>query len=558
MKVSDVIAFILAKNNVTHGFELIGGMITHLIDSINNLGETKLISMHHEQAAAFAAGGVARSTNNKELGLALGTSGPGATNLITGIAECWFDSVPCIFLTGQVNRHEMKGKLNIRQQGFQELDIVSLVSEITKYAYLINDPNEVVKHLHEAIREARGGRPGPVLLDIPMDVQRCDIEFNPSRYQPIIVPVHNHKYDFKILVEAIEKSTKPLVLIGGGAVNEIGFNEFLNSLNSKNIPYVSSLKGAEKCNSSDSYLGMLGAYGTRCANYAVQNCDLLIVLGSRLDVRQTGSDTIKFASNANVIQIDIDEGQINNRIKSTGILVSCAEIFVPLIDLFTTSNKNWISELNKIKSKFNFDEYSENKNSPYQIFECLNNKILNKKLQITADVGNNQMWAAHSLKLNNHMCHCSAGLGAMGFSLPTSIGVQVASNLPTISINGDGGVQLNIQELDIINRENLPILVIVFNNFSLGMVKGFQDLYFEGRNKSTYWDKYSCSFTKIASGYGLESHQINSLSEFSKLLDNFLEFERPMFIEFLVPDAKECKPRLEFGNTLDKQSPLIK
>lgn len=564
MKASDAVAKILAENDVTHGFELIGGMITHLVDSINEYGKTKLVSVHHEQAAAFAAGGVARATNHKKLGVALGTSGPGATNLMTGIADCWLDAHPCIFITGQVNTHELKGTLPIRQQGFQELDSVSLAKSITKYAKQITDPLELPSELQKAIEIAKEGRPGPVLLDIPMDIQRAHL---PEQLVlevlkgKILSSFNEDKASEKKLVELIDKineSKRPLFLIGGGAVNDNNFYKFLNkALVVDKIPCVSSLKGSEKVLSSELYFGMIGAYGNRIANYAIQNCDLLIVLGSRLDVRQTGAETSSFAKKAEIYQIDIEQGQLNNRVKVNPVLANVSLFYEQYIKEELGSNcAKWNEELIEKNKIFTKDEYTELSISPFFVFNKINETFCNIPVHYVADVGNNQMWAAHSLRLSkNQVCHQSGGLGAMGFSIPTAIGVQYATGLPVISLTGDGGAQLNIQELDIISREQLPILVIVFNNYSLGMVRGFQELYFAGRNSSTYWGGYSCDFLKIAEGYGLIGKRVDSINDFVEELKYFKANKKPMLIELVMSDARECRPRLEYGNSLDNQTP---
>ena len=566
MKASDAVAKILAANNVTYGFELIGGMITHLVDSINLHGKTKLISMHHEQGAAFAAGAIARASNYRQLGVALGTSGPGATNLITGIADCWLDSHPCIFLTGQVNTHELKGNLAIRQQGFQELDSVSLVKSITKFAIQTNDANLLPQQLQQAINIAIEGRPGPVLLDIPMDVQRAEID--DSLVEDVLKTInrkekHTVKEDivekFQTLLEELNKAQKPLFLIGGGAVNSSLLMDFVDALSDSNIPYVSSLKGSEKVHATDLYFGMIGAYGTRTANYAIQNCDLLIVLGSRLDVRQTGAKTEQFAKNAKIVQMDLDGSQLNNRIKCESIHVNIDDFlqFYLTQDL-TQKTSDWKNELHKKQAKLFVDEYNDWTISPFQLFSILNKKFTDTPVQYVADVGNNQMWAAHTLQLQKgQACHHSGGLGAMGFALPTGIGLHYATNDPVVVITGDGGIQLNIQELDIIARERLPVMVILLNNYSLGMVRGFQELYFDGRNSSTYWGGYSCDFQKISLGYRTNSIQVSSLADFERAVKQFIETPAPLLIEVIMNDARECRPRLEYGNALDKQSPQV-
>lgn len=565
MKASDAVAKVLAKNDVLFGFELIGGMITHLVDSINQLGATKLVSVHHEQGAAFAAGAVARATNHQTMGVALGTSGPGATNLITGVADCWLDSHPCLFLTGQVNTNELKGDREIRQQGFQELDSVALVSSITKYAYQIKHVDELIPCLQKAIDIARDGRPGPVLLDIPMDIQRADVC---ESVLDACVPAKRSRATrefptLALIAEKLKNASRPLVLIGGGAVNAEHFSEWLTLISKLNIPHVASLKGAEKVTASDCYFGMLGAYGTRAANFAVQNCDLLLVLGSRLDVRQTGAQPGDFARNAEIIQIDLVPGQLDNRVQADHSFVG------NLGDFFAGFNNNlsamenadwvqWVERLHTVFSATFVDEYSEWSVSPFALFSELNRLAVGHAVEFVADVGNNQMWAAHTLRLGpNQAMHHSGGLGAMGFAIPTAVGACCASGKHVIVITGDGGAQLNIQELDIIARDTLPILTVVMNNHSLGMVRGFQEMYFEGRSSSTYWDGYTSQFRAIGEAYGIRSVVISSLQAFAHAVEAFLAGNVPMLVEVQMPDARECRPRLEFGKAIDQQMPVV-
>jgi len=568
MKASDAIAKVLSGNNVTIGFELIGGMIAHLVDSIYVLGETKLISLHHEQSAAFAAGGIARSTNNKQLGLALGTSGPGATNLITGIADCWLDNYPCIFITGQVNRHELKGNREIRQQGFQELDIVSIVKSITKYAVQIEKPEDIIFELQKAIDKARSGRPGPVLIDIPMDLQQVELSDDVISYlavppkKPVQIVEHPcSPCEFDETLSLLEQAKKPLFLIGGGAINEENFSKWQHYISEMNIPHVASLKGSEKTPSLQGYLGMIGAYGTRTGNYAIQNADLIIVLGSRLDVRQTGADVNDFARKAKkIVQIDLDFAQLSNRVKGhLNIHSSCEKFFIECLNrnqLILEMEPSWTNSLKSHKDRYFINEYQELNISPFALCEILHKQFLNRDVHYVTDVGNNQMWVAHSLLLNgSQMIHHSGGLGAMGFAIPTSIGVQYATNDIVVSISGDGGAQLNIQELDIISRHNLPILTIIINNQSLGMVRGFQEMYFEGRNQSTYWDGYSSSFVGVAEAYNMESVLVESEQTFEEQISAFIRSPKPTLLEVKMHDARECKPRLAFGNPIDKQFP---
>lgn len=562
MKASDAVAHVLAANNVTHGFELIGGMIAHLVDSINQVGKTKLVSLHHEQAAAFAAGGIARATNNKQIGLALGTSGPGATNLVTGIADCWLDSYPCVFLTGQVNTYELKNEKAIRQQGFQELDIVSIVKSITKFAYQIKNKDELIPVLQQAIDIAKSGRPGPVLLDIPMDLQRAELDesvFNFLSQREQLTEGAEAEPAFDAVHELLSQSRKPLFLIGGGAVNAKSFNDWQQKISQLGSPHVASLKGSEKCQARAAYYGVIGSYGTRTANYALQNCDLLIVLGSRMDVRQTGADTEDFAREAKIVQIDIDAAQLANRIKADlDVHCDCETFFRSFESVSNlTIAEQWKCELAAHWSDNYIDEYQEWSLSPFQLCKAMESVFKAVPVHYVADVGNNQMWAAHSILLNEGQAlHHSGGLGAMGFAVPTAIGVAYASAQPTVILTGDGGAQLNIQELDIIAREHLPILTIVFNNESLGMVRAFQEMYFDGRNESTYWNGYSSSFCSIGRAYNITSFSTSSIDEFKSLLEKFILNPEPMLIEVLMSDARECRPRLAFGNPIDRQLPI--
>lgn len=564
MKASDAVALVLAQNKVLYGYELIGGMITHLVDSINQLGKTKLVSVHHEQGAAFAASAVSRATHHEVLGVALGTSGPGATNLITGIADCWLDSHPCLFLTGQVNTYELKGERNIRQQGFQELDSVALVSSITKYAYQIRHVEELLPCLQKAIDVAREGRPGPVLLDIPMDIQRAEIDdaavhaFLMPRTEQPAAPLQ--AADLRAINDALACARNPLILLGGGAVNTRNFAQWFRQLEASGIPYVASLKGAEKIPAGANYLGMLGAYGTRAANHAVQNCDFLLVLGSRLDVRQTGAKPDDFARKAKVFQIDLMEGQLNNRVKAHASYVMELNTFFAHFALSKLQeNTAWATWAADLRAEFDqsfVDEYTDWSVSPFVICSTLGALTKGRAVDFVADVGNNQMWAAHTLRLSHgQSMHHSGGLGTMGFAIPAAIGACNAGNKPVIVITGDGGAQLNIQELDIIARDQLPVLVIVLNNHSLGMVRGFQEMYFEGRNSSTYWNGYTSQFKAIGEAYGINSMVSSSHDAFAAQVSRFIESPRPTLIELMMPDARECRPRLEFGRSIDQQLP---
>ncbi|MDC0876728.1 thiamine pyrophosphate-binding protein [Methylophilaceae bacterium] len=567
MKASDAIAKFLVAHKVQTCFELVGGSITHLLDSFACSGQFTIISMHHEQAAAFAAEGAVRQTKGKKIAIAMGTSGPGATNLLTGVGSCWFDSIPCLFITGQVNTHELKGDRAIRQQGFQELDIVEISKSLTKYAKRVDHVNDLLPILHNALSLALDGRQGPVLVDIPNDIQRKDISDDLLKKwinTPLNISSH-HEINFNeinILKKFSYEAKRPLICIGGGARWAAPMNPYLMSANELGIPYVSTLMGHERVIATNCYFNMIGSYGNREANWAIQNCDLLIVVGARLDVRQTGADVDDFARSARIVQIDIDPNQLNNRVQADLNICSSSESFFNTYalheDTFPNLDKTWLFDLVEKRDQALINEYKDWKISPSDFFKGLNKYLVNQSIDYICDVGNHQMWAAQSLRLSkNQAIHYSGGMGAMGFALPAAIGVALQSQKKAIVISGDGSLQINIQELDTLKRLNLDLAIIVMNNSVLGMVKNFQDMYFDGRDQSTKKGYSSPSFFDIAKAYGIQSYRVTNIVEMNEILIILSSFKGPMLIEVIMNDATECRPRLGFGSKLDEQFPKL-
>lgn len=567
MKASDALTKFLISHKVQTCFELVGGMITHLLDSFAQSGEFNIISMHHEQAAAFAAEGIARQSKGKKIAVAMGTSGPGATNLITGIGSCWFDSVPCLFITGQVNTRELKGDRAIRQQGFQELDIVEVARSLTKYAVRVDKVDDLLPALHTALSTALSGRQGPVLIDIPNDIQRADISddlLNEWLNKPLVINQYTELCDkeLKKLEEMCNESKRPVICIGGGARWADSMRGFLETADLIGIPYVSTLMGHERVVAGNAYFNMIGSYGNREANWAVQNCDLLIVVGARLDVRQTGAEVEDFARQASVIQIDIDPNQLNNRIQADLSICASAENFFNSfqleVDTFPCLDKTWISDLSNRRLKADVNEYEDWVISPSEVFKLINHYFASTSVDYVCDVGNHQMWAAQNIRLSpSQAVHYSGGMGAMGFALPTALGVAIQSQSKVVVITGDGSLQINIQELDTLNRLNLDVTIIVMNNAVLGMVKNFQDMYFDGRDQSTKKGYSSPSFSDIAMAYGIKAIQVNNLLEIDDLLSSIINHKGPLLIEIMMEGATECRPRLAFGSKLDEQYPKL-
>lgn len=567
MKASDALAKFLIAHRVQTCFELVGGMITHMLDSMAESGRFNIVSMHHEQSAAFAAEGVARHTKGKTIAVAMGTSGPGATNMITGIGDCWFDSVPCLFITGQVNTRELKGERGIRQQGFQELDIVEVTRSLTKYAARVDRAEDLLPELHKALTAALSGRQGPVLLDIPNDVQRTDIPDTlveqwlntPLKLTtgPDIEPEA-----LKTLLELCGEAERPLVCLGGGARWAEAMEDWLLAAEKARIPYVSTLMGHERVVARDGYFNMIGSYGNREANWAVQNCDLLIVIGARLDVRQTGAEVDDFARKARIVQVDIDPSQLNNRVHADLNICTTAEkffnVFTPNGESFPKLDPSWLAELSRQRAQASFNEYTDWEISPSELFAGLNHAFRGQTVDYVCDVGNHQMWAAQSLRLSaGQAVHYSGGMGAMGFAFPAALGMALQSRKKTVVITGDGSMQINIQELDTLKRLDLDVTVIVLNNAVLGMVKNFQDMYFDGRNQSTKRGYSSPDFTSIARAYGLKAKRIGNAAEMKEVISSLPLHKGPLLLEVMMEGATECRPRLAFGSKLDEQYPWL-
>ncbi len=565
MKASDAIAKFLAAHQIHFCFELVGGMITHMLDSMATDGRFTIVSMHHEQAAAFAAEGFSRAERGRRIAVAMGTSGPGATNMMTAIGSCWFDSVPCLFITGQVNTHEMRDSPLLRQQGFQELDSAALVKSMTKYSTRVDQVDHLLPSLHRAVSLALSGRQGPTLLDIPNDVQRADIADSVVQ-EWLIAPLLTDPIDAVQLAPAVVNEIDelcrtarcPLVLIGGGARWAPSFDAWLQGIEDSGIPYVTSLMGHENVPMREHYFSMIGAYGHREANWAIQNCDLLIVLGARMDIRQTGANAGDFGRNAKIVQIDADAAQLNNRVKVHLAVEITTEMFMREFKVtserFPAMSREWLPALGAKRQANFIDHYPDWMMSPSRIFAALNQSTQGQAVHYVCDVGNHQMWAAQGLRLGiNQTVHYNGGMGAMGFALPAAIGVALSSNKKTIVITGDGSIQVNSHELDTLHRLQLDMTIIVMNNFSLGMVKNFQDMYFDGRDQSTRRG-YSCpDFVAVGAAHGIESMAVRSLAEWDAALDRMNQTVKPLLIEIIMEGATECRPRLTYGSRLGEE-----
>lgn len=566
VKVSDYIAHYVSEQAIDKVFGYIGGAVAHLYDSLDKNGTVEIINTLHEQGAGFAAEGYARATG--KTGVALATSGPGATNLITAIGSCFFDSVPTLFMTGQVNTYEYKYDAPVRQIGFQETDIVSIIKPITKYAVMIDDVSQVRYELEKAFFIAHHGRKGPVLIDIPMNIQRSEINvdeqnsfFESEEYKSLaqksVVP------SLDALVKIIQASKRPIVLIGGGSRLSCGAPEKIQRfLEKTSCPVVYSLMGKDVIKDNYPYnLGLIGSYGNRYGNLALANADLIIVLGSRLDTRQTGTDIKTFAREAKIVHVDIDENELNAKIKAD--LSFCCDIASFMEQLLTYDVAlcidTWLQKLAEYKGVYPSTQGIDSME-----------KIPNKMMKVIADfsndddivcvdVGQHQMWVAQSFETKgNQRVLFSGGMGAMGFALPAAIGASLGTGKRAIVIVGDGGFQMNIQELEVIKRRNLPIKIFIMNNANLGMVRQFQEIYFEKRYIGTHKDYSVPNFERIALAYGLKSSTVVSTHDaYAKIKETLLSNEAEVINVCLEETMTTVEPKLIVNKPIEDMYPFL-
>lgn len=569
MKASDYIALYLEQRRVSHVFELVGGMITFLLDSIHQKTLIKIVSMHHEQGAGFAAEGYGRMTGLP--GVAMATSGPGATNLLTAIGSCYFDSVPTVFITGQVNRHEQKGAKLIRQLGFQETDIVSMAGPVTKAAWLVNDPEDLPRLLEEAFNLATSGRPGPVLVDIPMDVQRAEItdlsrlHQTPADNQDLVPSAVESVAFCDALLSDLTAAKRPLILAGGGINSGRVLQEFRVLVESLQIPVVNSLLAVEALPGGHSLrTGLIGSYGNRWANIALSESDFLLVLGSRLDVRQTGADTANFKGQRAIYHVDCSSGELNNRVHGcTTLTCELRPFLADFIKKIVTPVKkpDWLARIQDLKLRWPDTKELAGVvgiNPNYFLHQL--SAVSSLASAFVVDVGQHQMWAAQSLDLiEGQRFLTSGGMGAMGFALPTAIGASFATGKPVVMLAGDGGFQLNIQELQTIQRNQLPVKMVVLNNGCHGMVRQFQDSYFKGRVQSTVWGYSAPSFAAVAQAYGINAMQVSESDEVDKALAAFWsDSSTPFLLEVMISITANAYPKMAFGRPISEMEPFAK
>ena len=576
MNLSDYVLKFLKNKKIKNVFLITGGAISFMVDSFSRVKNIKYTCVAHEQAAAMMADSYSRMGPN--LSCTMVTSGPGATNLITGIACSWFDSIPAIHITGQVNSYEkqgaQKGTKNTRQVGFQETDIVSITKPITKFSYQIKSPNEIRYILEKASYLAQSGRPGPVVIDIPMNFQKADInEKKLKRFTPPKLKSNKIylKRNIKKIISLIKKSSRPVVLLGGGIKIAKVQEKINNFIKKVNVPVVTTWSGVDVIDHNHkNYIGNVGVYGSRSANFAVQNSDLLLCLGSRLDTRITGGVPSTFARNSKVISVDIDKNELSKQrglklyLKVNSNLFDFFNVFEKDNKKFKYQNKDWSNKCEKWKKNYPIvlrKYYSQKKFvNPYVFIEELS-KILNNKAVIVADDGGHLTWAIQAFKVKQGQKLFSAfGNSPMGYAFPASIGASIALNKQkVICIDGDGSIQINIQELQTVIFNRLPIKIIVMNNNGYGIIKQFQELYLKKRYEATTaaTGVVNPDFKKVSKAYGINYTLISNHKNLIRNLKKPIMSNKPEFIEVLLKPDQKIVPKLQFGNPIEDLSPLL-
>lgn len=567
MKIAEYVADILAKNRIKKVFGYIGGNNAHILDAIDNHEDMEMVNAVHEQGAGFSAEGYARAM--RTLGACTVTSGPGATNIITPIASCFFDSIPTIFITGQVNTYEYKYNAPVRQIGFQETDIVSIVKPITKYAVLVDKVKDVRYELEKACYLAQEGRSGPVLVDIPIDLQYQTIEpqeqtsfFDSDLYSEL---EKKHVINPQIVDEitnAINSAKRPVILVGGGAKLANITNELKHLLEKTSIPIVSSLMGKDVINEDYPYnLGFIGAYGVRYANMTLANSDLLLILGSRLDARQVGRQVESFAREAKIIQVDIDKNEIGRKIEVDIELTAHLKEFMQVLDTdkLNVSIAPWLKKVLTYKEAYpSLETIKKEKKVPNQIIQTISNSLKADDI-VCVDVGLHQMWTAQSLALKGEQqILFSGGLGSMGFALSAAIGATIGTGKRAIVIAGDGGFQMNLQELEMIKRRKLPIKIFVLNNSVLGMVRQMQTEYLNHNHIGTQDDYSAPDFKKIAEAYGINGYEMSDIEALNGKIENVLKGNEASVSNIFLNASKYLvEPRLVGNKPMEEMAPFL-
>ncbi len=556
MKVSDYIIEFLNKNmGVKDVFMLAGGGWMHLLNSLGKNKNINYICNLHEQGAAIAAEAYGQYTNN--IGVVMVTTGPGGTNAITGVTAAWIDSTPMMVISGQVKRADMILNKRIRQSGAQEVDIISIVKPITKYAVTVMDPKKIKYHLQKAYYMATTGRKGPVWVDIPLDVQ--GMEINEKKLERFVLPKENKKnINTKKIINLINSSKRPVFFVGNGVCLSNAQKQFLQLAKSLNIPILTTWKTIDLAEEKNPlFVGRPGSIASRGANFNLQNSDLFISIGARMDLPQTAFNHRNFAKNAKKIIVDIDEKEIDKLDMNIDVKVVCdAKIFIN--ELYKSRKKivykddGWVKFCKDMLNKYPLvtKEYLQLKKyvNSYVLVDILSKEMTKNDILVPGSSGSCSEVTCQSFKVKKRQTVLNnQGLGSMGFGLPASIGACIASGKKrTVCINGDGGFFLNIQELEVVKRLNLPIKFFILNNDGYASIRNMQNNHFNGNYVGS--EKTSGltlpDIQKISKSYGIKSCKIENQNKLDEKIKKILKSKGPYICEVMIDPKQQIQPRV--------------
>ncbi len=543
---SEIVIECLKEQGVDTVFGYPGGTILNVYDALyKHSDEIKHILTSHEQGAAHAADGYARATG--KVGVCMATSGPGATNLVTGIATAYMDSIPVVAITANVNLPAL-GK-----DSFQEVDIAGVVMPITKHSYIVKDVTKLADTLRKAFHIAKSGRPGPVLVDITKDVTANTCEFTPKEPEPAEKKMKYSEEDIQTAIELIEKAERPYLYVGGGIILSGASDELARFAKKVDAPVCDTLLGKGAFNGRDAvYTGMIGMHGTKASNLGVSECDLLIALGARFSDRVVGNPK-SFAAKAKVLHIDIDAAEINKNIRTDVSVVGDLKEILKILNerLEDRKHPEWLARIAELKEKYPLTYDKNTLTCPYIIEEI--DRLTEGNAIITTDVGQHQMWAAQYYRYTEPRTFLSSGgLGTMGYGLGACIGAK--SGRPDkvcINIAGDGCFRMNMNELATASRYNIPIIQVVINNHVLGMVRQWQTLFYGQRYSQTILQD-KVDFCKVAEGLGCEAILVTKKEEVAPAIEKALSLGKPVLLNCIIDEDDKVFPMVSPGGAISE------
>ena len=542
---AEILIECLKEQGVDTVFGYPGGAILNVYDELyKHRDEIRHILTSHEQGASHAADGYARATG--KVGVCLATSGPGATNLVTGIATAYMDSIPIVAITCNV------GVSLLGKDSFQEIDITGITLPITKYNFIVKDVSDLADTIRKAFRIAKSGRPGPVLIDIPKDVTANVTEYEyKEAEQPARSEVQISREELDSALSMIRASRRPVVFVGGGAVLSDASDELFEFVEKVDAPVTDTLMGKGAFPGTDPrYTGMLGMHGTKASNYSVSECDLLIVVGARFSDRVTGN-TETFAKNAKILQIDIDPAEMNKNIIITQGIEGDIKNVLKLLNenLDQQEHREWLEKVEDYKEKYPLKYHPEGLTGPF-IVEEIYRQTKGESLIVT-EVGQHQMWAAQYYKYTKpHTFLTSGGLGTMGYGLGAALGAKTGCPDKTvINIAGDGCFRMNMNEIATAVRHNIPVIQVVVNNHVLGMVRQWQDLFYDERYSATVL-RDAVDFVKLAEAMGAVGIRATSQQEFRAALEEALTLNKPVVIDCQIDSDDKVWPMVAPGASI--------